>query len=92
MFEIIGKITVGFFAVILVLLVGYLVFRLIRAMVLAADFIRWYIAQSKQGNPEYKIKGSVIFAWCEQVAYMWDYGSHVTITHNNGAVYKPFGK
>jgi len=91
MFEIIGKITVGFVALVLLLVVAYNIYLVIRAVVLATDFTRWYLAQSKAYNPEYKMKHHVR-GYLQIIGQMYNYSPDTTRIHKNGAVYKPFSR
>lgn len=94
--EVTGAVTLGFFAAIFGFTALYYLYRLLRAMVLSADFVRWYLAQSKLYDPTYRMKVSVVRAWLGQIPGMWNYGVYsnitVTMTHNNGATYRPFAK
>lgn len=92
MFEIIGKITVGFVAVIFLGFIVYNLYDVVRTAVYATDFLRWYIAESKKTNPAYSMTTNIISAWGQAFREVYGYNSSVTITHNNGAVYKPFSK
>ena len=92
MFEIIGKITVGFVALIVLGFIVYNLYNALRAAVYATDFLRWYIAQSKKTDPTYSIKTNIISAWGQAFREVYGYNSSVKITHNNGAVYRPFAK
>lgn len=84
--------TVWLMLLILAICVAYQFYKTIRAMILGADFVRWYLAQSKNYDPEYKMKVSLFNAWIQACADMIDYNESTTMTHNNGAVYKPFAK
>ena len=92
MFEIIGKITVGFVALVFLLVIAYNIYLVIRALVLAADFLRWCIGNANRADTAYKLKDSVIKAYFDAFRAMYDYDANTTITHNNGAVYKPFSR
>lgn len=92
MFELIGKATVASIALVVLAVVVYNLYDIIRAIVYGTDFLRWYIAQSKKTNPEYKMKVNMLTAWFEAIRTVYGYNASVKITHNNGAVYKPFTK
>ena len=92
MFELIGEIAVGLVGVVILAIVAYNLFDVTRTAVMGTDFLRWYIAQSKKTDPTYKMKVNIVSAWIEAFKTMYEYGDETSITHNNGAKYKPFSR
>ena len=89
--EIVGTITLGLVAVVIGFALSYNLYKLVRAVVLSADFVRWYLFQSKRYDPSYKMKHHVL-GYLQMIGQMFNYDSTVTRFHKNGAVYKPFQK
>ena len=87
----VGFATVWLFLAIVAVTVAYNIYLLVRAVVLAADFTRWYLAQSKLYDPNYKMKHHVM-GYMQMIAQMYNYDKTTTRFHKNGAIYKPFAK